>query len=240
MIIMEEKIYGLLFHSNWNNAAGTLSESEFNSFKNFLNSSYESVYKYFVNTTEINAGDLGEHIDLYHMCATLSAYSYNSFAKVLVDKEYIDNLCGWAGDFQTLMNSAYNKTYNTNQYTTIYDAFYNQMGRSDDYFSKDDLYADVASLGVNDIFLVSRNESLRDVFNSYFIYSSTSAYVKDIATVLSLSDMQTFTEKFTFSFFITKKIDQYDSSYNISDSDIQNGLSAFVAYLYDNYDCKIK
>lgn len=227
-------------HSNWNNAAGTLSESEFNSFKNFLNSSYESVYKYFVNTTEINAGDLGEHIDLYHMCATLSAYSYNSFAKVLVDKEYIDNLCGWAGDFQTLMNSAYNKTYNTNQYTTIYDAFYNQMGRSDDYFSKDDLYADVASLGVNDIFLVSRNESLRDVFNSYFIYSSTSAYVKDIATVLSLSDMQTFTEKFTFSFFITKKIDQYDSSYNISDSDIQNGLSAFVAYLYDNYDCKIK
>lgn len=138
------------------------------------------------------------------------------------------------------MNSAYNKTYNTNQYTTIYDAFYNQMGRSDDYFSKDDLYADVASLGVNDIFLVSRNESLRDVFNSYFIYSSTSAYVKDIATVLSLSDMQTFTEKFTFSFFITKKIDQYDSSYNISDSDIQNGLSAFVAYLYDNYDCKIK
>ena len=88
--------------------------------------------------------------------------------------------------------------------------------------------------------LVSRNESLRDVFNSYFIYSSTSAYVKDIATVLSLSDMQTFTEKFTFSFFITKKIDQYDSSYNISDSDIQNGLSAFVAYLYDNYDCKIK
>lgn len=111
---------------------------------------------------------------------------------------------------------------------------------SDDYFSKDDLYADVASLGVNDIFLVSRNESLRDVFNSYFIYSSTSAYVKDIATVLSLSDMQTFTEKFTFSFFITKKIDQYDSSYNISDSDIQNGLSAFVAYLYDNYDCKIK
>ncbi len=229
-------------HSSWNSAAGELSEKQFNSFKNFLNSNsdYNEIYNYFISTTEINAGDIGEQIDLYHMCATLSAYSYDGFAKAFVGKEYINNLCGWSGDFQTLMNSAYNKTYNTNQYDTIYNAFYNQMGKANDYFSKDDLYADIVSLGINKGFSKNRNESLENIFNSYFVYSKTADFVKDLGNILSLANVKEYTKKYTFDFFVTKKIDQYNAKYNISNKDIQNGINAFVDYLYDNYGCEIK
>ncbi|MGN0630824.1 MAG: cellulose binding domain-containing protein [Ruminococcus sp.] len=229
-------------HSSWNSAAGKLSESEFGAFKNFLNSnsSYEDLYDYFVNTNVINAGNIGEQIDLYHMCATLSAYSYTDFAKIFVGEDYINNLCGWSGDFQTLMNSAYDKTYNKNQYTDIYSAFYNQMGKSNDYFSNDDLYADIVSLGINEMFSKDRNLPLEEVFNSFFSYSNTEDYVKDFGNTISLDDINEFTEKYTFDFFITKKIDQYNANYNISDEDIQNGIDAFVKYLYDNYGCEIK
>lgn len=229
-------------HSSWNSAAGKLSESEFGAFKNFLNSnsSYEGLYDYFVNTNVINAGNIGEQIDLYHMCATLSAYSYTDFAKIFVGEDYINNLCGWSGDFQTLMNSAYDKTYNKNQYTDIYSAFYNQMGKSNDYFSNDDLYADIVSLGINEMFSKDRNLPLEEVFNSFFSYSNTEDYVKDFGNTISLDDINEFTEKYTFDFFITKKIDQYNANYNISDEDIQNGIDAFARYLYDNYGCEIK
>ncbi len=230
-------------HSNWNNAAGELSESEYNAFKNFLNStaSYDELYDYFSNNAEIYLGNVNERIDLYHMCATLSAYSYTDFAKSFVDEEYINNLCGWSGDFQTLMNSAYDKTYNKNQYNNIYTAFYNQMGKTNDYFSKDDLYADIVSLGMNRIISNNRNLQLEDAFNSFFSYSATDAYVKTFGIVISRDDINNFTEKFTFdAIIITKKIDQYNPKYNISNQDIRDGIEAFIDYLYDNYGCEVR
>lgn len=230
-------------HSNWNSAAGELSEKQFNSFKNFLNSnsSYKELYNYFANTTAINISGTGEQIDLYHMCATLSAYSYDSFEKSMVGENYINNLCGWSGDFQTLMNSAYDKTYNTKKYDNIYDAFYNQMGKSNDYFSKDDLYADVAAIGINKSILKNRNESLKNIFNSYFVYKTAENYVKGFGKEVSLAKVKEYTKKYTFSFiFISKKIDQYNAKYKITDKDIQNGINAFADYLYDNYKCELK
>lgn len=131
------------------------------------------------------------------------------------------------------------KEYVYDGYKINYDVT-NSWGKSNDCFSNDDLYADVVSLGVNEIFSISRNTPLENVFNSFFSYSYTEDYVKNPGNILSVDDISEFTEKFTFSFFITKKIDQYNVNYNISDKDIQNGIDAFIDYLYDNYKCKIK
>lgn len=85
---------------------------------------------------------------------------------------------------------------------------------------------------------INSNTTVESVMDTDWMCSNV---VGLIGEPYDISSDSTITEgTITFSFFITKKIDQYDSSYNISDSDIQNGLSAFVAYLYDNYDCKIK
>lgn len=227
-------------HSNWNQAAGTFEEKTFDAFKDFLNTTleYKALYDYFKRTTEIYSGIDGEKIDVYHMCATLSAYSFDGFEKEFVDKEYIDNLCGWSGDFQTLLNSAYEKTYEKHQYNNIYNAFYNQMGRSDDYFSTDDLYADVAALIINTKLVKNRKVSFESLFNEYFVYSNTKDYVQDFGKKLSCLKIKDCTKKFTFRFFgISEKIDRYNC--NPSQENIDDCINAFIDYIYDNYEYRI-
>ena len=223
---------------NWGHAAGDISANQFNSFKNFLNSNskYNNLYDYFRTTSSINVciNDDNAYIDLYHMCATLSAYSYSDWIKQNTDEPYINNLCGWSGDFQTLMNSAYELTYKTHKYTNIYDAFLNRIGNEDDYFETSDLYADIGAMKLNNIIVENRNSSLTDVFNSFFIYSDTEEYVNEFKNYISLNDITNFTKK---KKIIIKKIDRYD--YNFSTTDIQHGIDAFVDYLYNNYNCEI-
>jgi len=158
----------------------------------------------------------------------LYEYDYNfGFLALLFfpSDSAMNNYTGWAGDLQTLMNSAYDKSYNKKQYEDIYTAYYNQMGKANDYFSNDDLYADIVVLGLNKIFVVNRNIQLEDTFNSYFSYDNKCDYVKLLSNYLSNDDAKEYTKKFTFSFlFLSKKIDQYKKDYNISNSDILNGI----------------
>lgn len=232
-------------HENWGHAAGTLKEEHFNKLKDYLNSEleYKDLYNYFKRNTMIYSDEGGGKIDLYHMCATLSAYSYTSSNKDSVGKEYIENLCGWSGDFQTLLNSAYKKTYTENKYDTIYDAFYNQMGRSDDYFSTDDLYADVAAFVINKKIEKRRNVLYEDLFNEYFIYSDINSYMNDFGKSINRSIINDCTKKRTYKIDlfvveIKKKIDYYTC--NPSNKDINDCINAFVDYIYDNYKCEIK
>lgn len=234
-------------YEHWCDAAGRLTEDEFDSFKKFLNSSFEysDLYNYFDKTKAIyisnpkkenpESNDLPEEIDLYHMCATLSAYSFNDWVKRNVDTNYINNLCGWAGDFQTLLNSAHNKKGKYDN--SIGKAFYNLMGSSGDYFSKDDLYADVASLVINTKLKENRNISLENLFNEYFVYDEVNKYVKDFESNLNISTIQDCTKKFTYSFWfiitISQKVDRYTC--NPTNTNINDCINAFLNYLNDNY-----
>ncbi len=227
-------------YNNWKQAAGGLLDDEFDRFKNFLNSNseYSDLYDYFNKTEAIyisnpkkenpESDDLPEEIDLYHMCATLSAYSANGIRKNGAGKDYIDNLCGWSGDFQTLLNSAHEKKGEYDN--SIGKAFYNLMGRSDDHFSKDDLYADVASLVINTKLIKDRSVYFENLFNEYFIYSDTKDYVKDFEKNLSLSVIKECTKKYTF---LDKKIDRYTC--NPTPTNIDDCINAFLKYLNDNY-----
>lgn len=224
-------------NSNWSQAAGHLTEYKFGIFKDFLNSTskYKGLYDYFNKTTKIYSDENGGKIDLYHMCATLSAYSANGFRKGCAGKEYIDNLCGWSGDFQTLLNSAYKKTYTENKFDTIYDAFYNQMGRSDDCFSTEDLYADVAALVINTELVKNRNVSFENLFNEYFIYFDINDYMNAFGKNLSLNNIKEYTNETTRKGYTVNKY-----KYNHSNKDLNDCINAFVDYIYDNYKCEIK
>lgn len=219
-------------HQNWSHAAGKLKDTFFNSFKNFLNSTtkYKDLCDYFEKNTVIYSDESGGKIDLYHMCATLSAYSFKGDAKDGIE-EYVNNLSGWLGDFRTLVNSAYKKTYTENKFETIYDAFYNQMGRSDDCFSKEDLYADVASFVIGKKIEENRDVSYENLFNEYFVYSDINNYMSVFGKNISYNYIKD---------YASKKVGNELYNKNLSEDNINNCVDAFVQYIYDNYKCKIE
>jgi hypothetical protein len=90
----------------------------------------------------------GQTVDFWHMSATLNGLLYNStsFKALAVGEKAVDDLCGWAGDLQTLLVDAIVDTSNSNTYQTIYNKMYALMGSSSASFSSADLYADLDAI----------------------------------------------------------------------------------------------
>ena len=80
---------------------------------------------------------------------------------------------------------------------------------------------------------------MKRVVENYFKYTNASDYVKEFPNYISSQDLLTYTNKCTYGVWIFKqKIDRYDSSLTITQTDISNCVNAFRDYLYDNYECE--
>ena len=114
---------------------------------------------------------MGE-IDFIHMCATLNGLLYDSkgFESAVAGENNIDNLCGWAGDLQTLCIDILRHTDNSNNYETIYDATLTLLSNQDSSvtsFSMSDLLADVDAYNLYNGINSDRSNFIR-AFNEYY------------------------------------------------------------------------
>ena len=108
-------------------------------------------------------------IDFPHLCATLNGLLYDStgFLAFMAGEANIDNLCGWAGDLQTLCQEVINYTNDSNSYSEIYDATLYLLG-ADAPFSKEDLLADTDSYNIMNMI----NDSYTNTISSFVTYYS--------------------------------------------------------------------
>ena len=112
-----------------------------------------------------NACTLGKNI------VTLGKNAFKVASTEMFEYNF-DNLGGWAGDLQTLMNDTYDQVMGSEDYDTFYDAFYNSIGTNS--FSMDDMYADTDAYNVYIQLLDGSNFSLAEAFDDYY----TDGYLK--------------------------------------------------------------
>lgn len=154
--------------SSWNTVAGNIDFS----FVDYVETNYPSLYRYF---TVDNVNDYyypdpnGEgNVDFVHLCATMNGLLYDSegFKAAVVGEANIDNLCGWAGDLQTLCIDVLGATNNSNNYDTIYSATYEMIGSEDYTFSTADLLADTDAYNVFQLL----NNSYSNFIDAFLVY----------------------------------------------------------------------
>ncbi len=175
-------------NATWDAVAGDLDEK----FVNEVNTSTDSICKdiknYFKNNARMYANKYEKEVDVYHLFATLGAEIYDSSAKdgkslfgklqyQIMPEPYINNLGGWAGDLQTLMNDVYDKAENIAGYENFYLEISNRFLNDDFSFSKEDLYADIDALNIarkinqDDMFISAfRNYYKTDYLKRYTIF----------------------------------------------------------------------
>lgn len=89
------------------------------------------------------------------------------FQAALAGEWNINNLCGWAGDLQTLCIDVLEFTNNSNVYSVIYNATYSIIGDEAYRLSMMDLLADTDAYNVYQL-LNSSSSNLIDAFTTYY------------------------------------------------------------------------
>ncbi len=146
-------------------------------FNNYIESNYPDTYKYFENYQKyygFKDSNSLDNIDLYHFAATYSGYLYETSAEdtqnidtnfvsnelydAIIDliaqnsgrmfEFHINNLSGWAGDFQTLVVDCINdKDISDDMYEMVFEG----IGATSGMFTREDELADADAYNINKI-----------------------------------------------------------------------------------------
>ncbi len=174
---------------NWDIVAGKIDEN----FINYVRENDPNIEQYFSGDVNIIDPKSGERIELKHFAATLGGLLHNtswedgtSFMKELqsqfMPEEHLNNLCGWAGDLQTLMLDVKKKTNDSCDYDTVYNETKNTIGDNNYSFSTTDLLDDVDAVNINSLLgsSTSLGSALRDYYSSG-VNTRYSDFVKNVA-----------------------------------------------------------
>jgi len=222
---------------NWLNVGGS-QEGWQNKFISFLEErkEYASLVDYFNTTESIYANADGELVDLHHLAATMTAQIFRGF----YNTKRTRTLAGWAGDIRQLMNSAYNLTYLTHDFSDIFDAFYSRMGNNADYFGTEDFYGDVDAVNLFTIFDAAYPEeyadgvSIESLMNDYYGFG-----LNHRVDMFCVSDSISYDTVCDYTF--VNGIDGiFKKEYNFSDLDRKKCANAFIRYLNTNYHQSIE
>ena len=155
--------------SSWNTVAGTVDSQ----FVDYVETNHPLLYSYFtIETTEeyyyLDPNEEG-YVDFTHLCATMNGLLYDSegFKSAVAGEANIDNLCGWAGDLQTLCIEILDYTNNSNNYDIVYSATYDMIGDESHSLSMMDLLADTDAYNVYRL-LNSSSSNLISAFTTYY------------------------------------------------------------------------
>ncbi len=160
-------------NDNWTIVAGSVDSI----FVNNIANNNTGLYRYFTIESDEEfcyqdpAG--GGYVDFCHLCATLNGLVYDSdgFKAAVAGEANINNLCGWAGDLQTLCIEVLDYTGNSNDYDTVYDATYNLIGDPEYSLSMMDLLADTDAYNVYTLLNSSVSNFISSFSNYYNNYS---------------------------------------------------------------------
>lgn len=134
---------------NWATVAGAIN----NNFVAYVQTQNPSIYQFFTMDGKDDGifMDRGyKIIEFPHFCATMNGLLYDStgFKAWIAGEANIDNLCGWAGDLQTLCIDALTSTNYTQSHVLLYQTMYDMIGDDKYSMSMMDIYADTDSYNV--------------------------------------------------------------------------------------------
>lgn len=119
------------------------------------------------------------YVDFAHLCATLNGLAYDStgFKAMMAGEAKIDNLCGWAGDLQTLCIEVLEHTNYSNNYDTVYAAAYELVGDPFHTLSMMDLLADTDAYNIYQL-LNGSVSNMIEAFSTYYSKYSDERYTR--------------------------------------------------------------
>lgn len=231
----------------WDTVGGKIDQG----FVNHVNNT--DLGNYFKQTAEIDAGmlDRSEVIDVYHLFATLNGLMFTTidpfdgasdfWEQFIQDNKnsasnsffqnMMDDLCGWAGDLQTLMLDARRSYYingkdkiNPNDEKEFYNRINSFMGSSQYTFSFDDLLADVDAYNIKKLLpskIIADSQYEEHVLIEPIYKAFRKYFNDDLKDAKSNDKIINFRNRF-FKFeqnFSIKKIRDYTRSIQFNNSD---------------------
>ena len=129
----------------WQEVAGAI-DTNFVRYVNNNNSTLAGMTAFSDNIIDsfVSSGN-GAAADLPHIAAVMDGMlvSGTSFKSMVVGPNNVRNLCGWAGDLQTLIVDTIKKTNDSNDYNTFKTKFQDLLGSQQYSFGMPDVYADI-------------------------------------------------------------------------------------------------
>ena len=167
----------------WQGVAGKWDAS----FRDHIKESFPGLYGYFICDTDdlgddshiITLSDPGGegYIDMIHFSAVMNRLCYTgktTFGDIptfgILDR-YVDDLCGWAGDLQTLICDYFRSGNASASYDEVYGAFYAMIGNAGYSFGLPDLSADIDACNIRAILgdrKIDSGERLISVISDYY------------------------------------------------------------------------
>ncbi len=225
--------------NNWPGIAGDI---DFD-YISYIESKDSNLSDYFSVTNQLNSNPNQSNIDLFHMAATISALLYSSEwsdGNGIVDSikhqfmfEYhLDNLAGWAGDFQQIVHDSAYKA--KSEGVDFFDEIFSAMGSDDSRFSYSDWVTDADAVNiVNKI--NSSNNSLYEILKNYYNFGLNNRFT-EFAKTFTRSDVVCYAN---YKFMSVEIWPIYDYSTDdeeyveISLNQSGEATAAFMIYLED-------
>ncbi|MBQ4037036.1 MAG: hypothetical protein IJC84_02805 [Clostridia bacterium] len=222
-------------NGNWPTVAGSIDWA----FVDYVENSNEALYQYFTigdaSGEEYYYEDPSEkgEVDFAHLCATLNGLIYDStgFLAFFAGEENVDNLCGWAGDLQTLCKEVLDATDSSNDYNTIYNSMYQIMGDPNYSFSVADLLADTDAQNIYEM-LNSNVSNLINSVNSYYAYNSDNRYSL-FTDGRNWNEIYACVRKYTTDTFLLFIDWPLLSGYNVTATQSDAMAEAFTDYIWE-------
>ncbi|KAB3534397.1 hypothetical protein F8154_09250 [Alkaliphilus pronyensis] len=169
--------------SSWTGVAGKIDSG----FIEYVNKEKGSLTTYFKTDILVPDPLTGYDIDFVHLTATLNAHIYKTGysdvgLEAVIPEYHIDNLAGWAGDFQQLMRDVILKTNNSDEYTVLYEEARRQMGNIDPKksdFPMRDVLADADAVNICNKL---GNKSLSSVLSDYYLKGGSDTRYRDFVS----------------------------------------------------------
>ena len=218
---------------SWTTVAGAV-ESQF---VDYVETNDPSLYDFFtIEYTEdyyyLDPNGEG-YVDFRHLCATMNGLLYDSegFKAAVAGEANIDNLCGWAGDLQTLCVDVLNYTNNSNDYDIVYNATYDMIGDAAYSLSMMDLLADTDAYNIYRL-LNSSSSNFISAFTTYYDDYVGTRYTQ-FTNEWSKQTIYDCVRNYTTNTFFLWKDWPLLAGYDISNTQANAIASAFTDFIWE-------
>ena len=218
---------------SWPTVAGTVDSQ----FVDYVDTNYPSLYDWFtIEKTEeyyyLDPNGEG-YVDFCHLCATLNGLLYDStgFKAAVAGEGNVDNLCGWAGDLQSLCIDVLRYTISSNDYDTVYSATYDLIGDELYSFSTMDLLADTDAYNVHQL-INSSSSNFISAFTTYYDDYVGTRYTR-FTNGWSKQTIYDCVRNYTTNTFFLGVDWPLLEGYNITDTQADAIASAFTDFIWE-------
>lgn len=158
-------MYVRQFNSGYTSSSWTIFAGAINTpFVTYVQTQNPELHTYFQTNPMIAGDEMGEKIDLYHMCATLSGYVKSTGTT--------NDIIGWGGDLLTLIaRDIYPRIPTTSTEEEFYAKTLEQMGGSWTTFNMPDLLSDADAVNLRRM-VKDESITLSEAFKRYYNYPS--------------------------------------------------------------------